>query len=102
MCLYVLFFFVSLKRDNCGKKMRFVQTHLTVLWSLVSYGREDSVETHLTLLWSPMHRFFVYVSREDWDETVHEGAQWLSGRVLDSRPSGRGSKSLTVVTVLCP
>ena len=25
----------------------------------------------------------------DWDEK-HQGAQWLSGRVLDSRPKGRG------------
>ena len=29
------------------------------------------------------------------------GVQWLSGRVLDSRPKAAGS-SLTGVTVLCP
>ena len=29
------------------------------------------------------------------------GAQWLSGRMLDSRPRGPGS-SLTSVTALCP
>ena len=26
----------------------------------------------------------------DPDQTASEGAQWLSGRVLDSRPRGRG------------
>ena len=25
-----------------------------------------------------------------WPSLIHEGAQWLSGRVLDSRPKGRG------------
>ena len=30
---------------------------------------------------------------------MEEGAQWLSGRVLDSRPRGRGL-SLTCVTAL--
>ena len=30
-----------------------------------------------------------------------KGAQWLSGRVLNSRPRGSGS-SLTGFTVLCP
>ena len=29
-----------------------------------------------------------------------KGAQWLSGRVLDSRPKGRGFESSTGVTVL--
>ena len=32
---------------------------------------------------------------------MYKGAQWLSGRVLDSRPRAAGS-SLTVVTELCP
>ena len=30
--------------------------------------------------------FLFYFTRQN----VHEGAQWLSGRVLDSRPKGRG------------
>ena len=40
---------------------------------------------------------FLFLKRE------HSGsvAQWLSGRVLDSRPKAAGS-SLTGVTVLCP
>ena len=32
---------------------------------------------------------------------AHGGAQWLSGRVLDSRPGAVGW-SLTGVTALCP
>ena len=31
-----------------------------------------------------------------------EGAQWLSGRVLDLRPKGCGFEPLTGVTALCP
>ena len=35
-----------------------------------------------------------------WFDTINVGAQWLSGRVLDSRPKGRGFLSLTGVTAL--
>ena len=32
------------------------------------------------------------VLRKKFHDSANEGAQWLSGRVLDSRPIGRGVK----------
>ena len=61
---------------------------------LISVGKPDLLHQHniqhplatKLKISQTLHDIFL----QDWNVTTNTGAQWLSGRVLDSRPKGRG------------
>ena len=76
------------------------------LWSSVcsQQNRPISTISLIKRVFTTKQTYFCNISCQACVHNKKEGAQWLSGRVLDSRPRGWGAagSSLTGVTALCP